>query len=64
MPLISTKNVFPRPEPVPGFPTLYVVVMELIKWSMEQLMSVIDTENKRLRELFAQLTQISIDKEN
>ena len=64
MPLISTKNVFPRSEPVPGFPTLYVVVMELIKWSMEQLMSVIDTENKRLRELFAQLTQISIDKEN
>jgi hypothetical protein len=39
-------------------------VMELIKWSKEQLKSVIDTENKRLRELDAQLTQISIDKEN
>lgn len=26
-------------------------VMELIKWSKEQLKSVIDTENKRLREL-------------
>jgi hypothetical protein len=38
--------------------------MELIKWSKEQLKSVIDTENKRLRELDAQLTQISIDKEN
>ena len=39
-------------------------VMELIKWSKEQLKSVIDTENKRLRELDAQLTQISIDQEN
>ena len=39
-------------------------VMELIKWSKEQLKSVIDTENKRLRELDAQLIQISIDKEN
>jgi hypothetical protein len=38
--------------------------MELIKWSKEQLKSVIDTENKRLRELDAQLIQISIDKEN
>ena len=40
--------------------------MELIKWSKEQLKSVIpvDTENKRLRDLDAQLTQISIDKEN
>jgi hypothetical protein len=38
--------------------------MELIKWSKEQLKSVIDTENKRLHELDAQLTQISIDKEN
>ena len=41
-------------------------VMELIKWSKEQLKSVIpvDTENKRLRDLDTQLTQISIDKEN
>ena len=39
-------------------------VMELIKWSKEQSKCVIDTENKRLRELDAQLTQISIDKEN
>ena len=39
-------------------------VMELIKWSKQQLKSVIDTENKRLRELDAQLTQIRIDKEN
>ena len=31
-------------------------VMELIKWSKEQLKSVIDTENKRLRELDANLT--------
>ena len=31
---------------------------------MVKLKSVIDTENKRLRELDAQLTQISIDKEN
>ena len=38
--------------------------MELIKWSKEQLNYVIDTENKRLRELDAQLTQISIDKQN
>ena len=38
-------------------------VMELIKWSKQQLKSVIDTENKRLRELDAQLTQIRIDKE-
>jgi rRNA processing protein Krr1/Pno1 len=38
--------------------------MELIKWSKEQLKYVIDTENKRLRELDAQLTQISIDKQN
>jgi alkyl hydroperoxide reductase subunit AhpC len=38
--------------------------MEFIKWSKEQLKSVIDTENKRLRELDAQLIQISIDKEN
>jgi hypothetical protein len=38
--------------------------MELIKWSKEQLKSVIDTENKRLRELDAKLTHISIDKEN
>ena len=27
MPLISTKNVIARFEPVPGFPTLYVVVV-------------------------------------
>jgi hypothetical protein len=28
--IYQQKNVFPRPEPVPGFPTLYVMVFIVV----------------------------------